>query len=250
MLKLFSSTPVIVRVEDREFRLPKELLCYNSTFFDRAFNGPWSRKDGGGDGEREIRLGFATPDIFELVIQWMYISDVVLPPVSHLALAHDEPAKNHNPADTVMDPTYLGGEGVYFDAAENSAESSRASTPVPAASHAISNYVAFLKLADALGLLGPFDIIINRITTALLTSEEALQGTHIREASELPRGHAVRRMFAQVCVRPYVQATITTAGEGFRFADEVLQIEGFAADLFYELGEEVRRAAADEGQRH
>jgi hypothetical protein len=228
MTKLFSSPLVVVRVEGREFRLPKELLCYNSLFFDRAFNGPWSRKDGE-DGEREIEFSFATRDTFELVIQWMYLSDIVLP-------HPHEPAKDRAAAGTVTDPVYLGGE--------HAAENSSIPPSAPAASHTITTYLAFFKLADALGLLGPFDAILDRITAALQSSEEALQAAHIHEASELPRGHAVRRMFARACLRSYVQETMVALRGEYRFAREVREIEGFAADLFYEFGEAVRSGEA------
>jgi hypothetical protein len=226
----FSSPHVLVLVEGVLFRLPQYLLCYNSSFFDRAFNGPWTQK---GSSERELELKFATARSFELVVQWMYTSNVVLPPQQpHRSGSHQEKAHQ----ETVIDVVYLAGEGVYFDANENSLSSDLKG------SQTITSYLEFLKLADDLDLLGPFDDIIGKIKAILISSELSLLQDHIRSASQLPCGHAIRKLFAQACVRPYIEdINKGPAGSKFRFMAEITEIESFAADLFYEYNEAIRQ---------
>lgn len=210
MFKLFQSTLVWVRVNSRDFRLPKELLCYNSVFFEQAFS---YRKDVP-DEYKRVNLPFATPELFELVIHWMYTSDIVV---------------KAKPAP--MPTTYA--EYLAMEKAR----------PVSAATHAISTYLQFFKLADAIGLLGPFDIIIDRMRAVLKSSEDVLQGVHIHEASLLPRGHAARRRIVRSCTQLYVEQAVDRQGE-FIFMQELLDNEEFVADMMFELGDAYRRKAA------
>jgi hypothetical protein len=237
----FSSPHVLVLVEGVLFRLPKDLLCYNSTFFDRAFNGPWTQR---GSSDHDVELTFATARSFELVIQWMYTSNVVLPlqqlhrPGSHQAEAQPE---------TVIDVVYLAGEGAYFDASENSLSSDNSGIDLEA-SQTITSYLEFLTLADELDLLGSFDNIIEKIEAILISSELSLLQDHVRSASQLPRGHAIRKLFARACVRPYIEdINKGPADSDFRFRAEMTELESFAADLFCEYNEAIRQRELETG---
>jgi hypothetical protein len=74
MDEYFKSPEVIVKVEDKEYELPKRLLCDASSFFDRAFNGNF--KEG---KEQKMELKETTKICFELAIQWMFSGKIILP---------------------------------------------------------------------------------------------------------------------------------------------------------------------------
>jgi hypothetical protein len=67
-----------------------------------------------------------------------------------------------------------------------------------------------------------------------------LSAQHIREAVELPRGHALRKLFAEACVRPYL--TNLKEPTPFRFQAEVDDLEAFASDLHKALDATLKNA--------
>jgi hypothetical protein len=74
MDECFKGPKVIIKVEDKEYELPKKLLCDASSFFDRAFNGNF--KEG---NEQKMELKETTKTCFELAIQWMFSGKIILP---------------------------------------------------------------------------------------------------------------------------------------------------------------------------
>jgi hypothetical protein len=88
-IELFSSCQVTIRVEGRDFRLPKDLLCYT---FDQKLNG-----DDNGSGEKIVCvliLPYGSLETFGLVIQWIFTSNIVLPTLQqHLLRRQSEDAK-------------------------------------------------------------------------------------------------------------------------------------------------------------
>lgn len=71
----FSGTLVTIRVDGRDFRLPKELLCYNSMYFDQKLK---KARPGTGLENVAYDLPYGSLETFELIIQWMYMSDIAL----------------------------------------------------------------------------------------------------------------------------------------------------------------------------
>ncbi len=84
LLPLYSEPYVRIRIEpaSHAYKLPKALLCQQSTFFAAAFNGNFR------EGEEQFIALKEKEDVvstrsFELLVQWMYIGRVIfdeLPP--------------------------------------------------------------------------------------------------------------------------------------------------------------------------
>jgi hypothetical protein len=64
MIDYYKGPEVTITVESKEYKLPKLLVCHNSTLFNAAFNGTfWD--------EQKMTLNTST-GVFELAIKWMY----------------------------------------------------------------------------------------------------------------------------------------------------------------------------------
>jgi hypothetical protein len=74
----------------------------------------------------------------------------------------------------------------------------------------------------------------------VLSHSDALSGGHIREVVELPRGHALRKHFAEACVRPYLKNLKEPTP--FKFQPEVDDLEAFASDLHKALDATLKNA--------
>lgn len=239
----FSSDVVTIRVTGRDFRLPKDLLCYNSTYFNQTLNkSEQSTKLQNG----VIELPNVSLETFELVVQWMYMSDIVLPSywqIQRQAKGEETQKKNgkevSKPRNTSVD---LTGSGL-------------TTTPAELEQHflshmvAITSYIRFFLVAYKIGLLGPFDNVVSKVKSVICSEIRSLINVHIRMAfKELPRGHPVRKLFAQACVRSYMEhIDIRPHRKEFRFRFEMTEIEGFAADLLYAVNETMRKRVAGEG---
>lgn len=101
----------------------------------------------------------------------------------------------------------------------------------PTVEHPLISY----RLADQIGLLGPFANIIDGLKNVLEEDRTSLHPEHIRIAAELPSGHAVRVLFAEACVKPYLHHVSPDADLHdrleFNLQREVDEIDSFAADL-------------------
>ncbi len=71
MTTLFSGPMATITVDSTEFNLPKELLCYNSSFFDRSLNGKFREAT-----EQKVGID-ASIDAFKLVVKWIYTCNIV-----------------------------------------------------------------------------------------------------------------------------------------------------------------------------
>ncbi len=149
-------------------------------------------------GVQTINFGKENPRIFELVIQWIYTGNVVLPPSM-----------------------------IPMDSPENITKHRR---------ELITAYLDFFMLCDKLIIseIGQESIILE-IKSLILLSRDALGPGHIRTAVNLPTGHAVRRLFAQAAAKDFVVSK-RKGQEPFIFAKEVDELPEFAADLLLECG--------------
>jgi hypothetical protein len=101
--------------------------------------------------------------------------------------------------------------------------------------YTITSYVQFFMLAEKMDLLCPFSNIIRRVKSILCQSESHLLPEHIRIAAGLPRGHELRKVFAQACVGLYIaDVKVQPTRDNFRFKAEMNEVESFAADLLHE----------------
>jgi hypothetical protein len=73
MTTLFSGPVATITVKSTDFNLPKELLCYNSSFFDRSLNGNFKEAT-----EQKMKID-ASIGAFKLVVKWIYTRNIVFP---------------------------------------------------------------------------------------------------------------------------------------------------------------------------
>jgi hypothetical protein len=178
--------------------LPKALLCYNSPFFEKAFNGNFKEAK-----EQKMTLTDCSSEIFEFVIQWIFHCQVVLPSIQETEPIFDTQA-------TAKDAGL------------------------------ITKLLAFLKVSDEIQLLGPFNQVIEIMTTILISSRASLQSSHIRTAFEIPSAHPTRGLFAQACVKEYAESFFqksATKTKDFRFKKDLDEYDVFAAALLTEFAE-------------
>jgi hypothetical protein len=74
----------------------------------------------------------------------------------------------------------------------------------------------------------------------VLSHPNVLSAQNIREVVELPRGHALRQLFAEACVRPYLENLKEPTP--FKFQAEVDDLEAFASDLHRALDATLKNA--------
>jgi hypothetical protein len=96
-------------------------------------------------------------------------------------------------------------------------------------------YIDFIRFADYIDLVGPFDSVLQGIRS-LLSSRTALLPEHIQTTVQLPHGHPLRSLIAQACVKSYAWSLQLGGRNGgnkrrFRFQEELDTLEGFASDL-------------------
>jgi len=111
---------VTIHVGGKSYPLSKKLVCYYSTFFDRAFNG--SFKEG---VEQTIKLEETSAETFETIVQYMYTSHVVIPTTPITKVEDGEKEEK-------ISATHITQEK-------------------------ITRLLNFIALADRIDLLGPFD---------------------------------------------------------------------------------------------
>jgi hypothetical protein len=108
------------------------------------------------------------------------------------------------------------------------------------AAETFTQLLAFVRLADRLDLVGPFDSVISSMKSLLVKHRELLMPMHVRDAVELPREHAVRSLFADACVKEYTKA-LRSSKEVFKFHMELKEIDSFASDLLRSFGRSIAR---------
>lgn len=237
-IEYFSGPRVTVRVQGRDFRLPKDLLRYNSSFFEEKL-----REDGAANkpDNTAIVIPQGSPETFEMVVQWMITANVVP--------RHDQ--LDNNPSGEAQEVlgkeenTQRKTEGPAVELTVESPSFNSAKTPRGPCSSNLTSHIQFFKMAHEISLLGPFDVLLRRMRTTLVSSNRLLLPSHIRRAAELPRGHEVRKLIAQACVAPYISDSKVQGSREFRFGVELREVEAFAADLFCEYNLVVRQGSVE-----
>jgi hypothetical protein len=208
---------VTFHVGTETFKLPKGLVCHNSTYFDRAFNGEFI------EGKTQSITVSASVDTFKQVIQWMYTSQVTLP----------SPTPSKKPKIQVTDSSTVEFKDVD--------------------SQQVTDLIQFLVYADEINLLGPFDKIIDTLKSILIRNSACLLPQHIRTAYQLPRHHPLQKLVVQACILDYAYhitrhwpSMHTTPRRVFRFNEEKAELDSFAADLLQEFEEVAKMSFEDE----
>lgn len=96
--------------------------------------------------------------------------------------------------------------------------------------------IEFRELAHFVMLTEALAQPLSNVKFALIQHRKSLTNRHIRHVLKLPQNDELRNMFAQACVKPYIENMHVFVLEKrkrhlFRHS-EMLQVEGFAADLF------------------
>ncbi|KAK2628225.1 hypothetical protein QTJ16_002871 [Diplocarpon rosae] len=248
---LFAGPQVTVVVAEKEFTLPKALLCYSSRFFEAAFKGEYEE-----GGEQRMDLAACSSDTFGLAVQWMYQSQVVVPTRHHAAHAAapaasdagiSSPAQSRQSSENSedVDLRWVEEEKLDLEMYPGFAKNGGAQT--------ISRLLSFLKLADRIELLGPFDSILATIKSTLATFgffaprigyiRTALMPGHIRVAAEMPGSHPIRKLFANACFREFIQdmfSSVQPPPRPFRFDREVKELDSFGTEMLVALREATR----------
>ncbi|CAL3962087.1 unnamed protein product [Diplocarpon coronariae] len=243
---LFAGPQVTVVVAEKEFALPKALLCYSSRFFDAVFKG----EDAEGGGQKTDLPGCSS-DTFGLAVQWMYQSQVVVPTRHHAApaaaaAAHDAgisspaPSRQSSEALDDADLRWFEEEKLDLEMYPGFAKNGGAQT--------ISRLLSFLTLAERIELLGPFDSVFATIKCTLATFgffaprvgyiRTALMPGHIRVAAEMPGSHPVRKLFADACFREFMQdmfSSVQPPARPFRFDRELKELDSFGTEMLVAL---------------
>lgn len=245
-------------------------MCYSSPIFDAAFNDNF--KEG---KEQSLTLTDCSPETFSLVVQWMYQSLIVLPI-----------PKANPPANSTVGNTTDGGpdtskEAGILKAPNEACTQVQAESPQSSiapedlnlrwaqeeklklkfypnfarypAAQTISRLLAFLRVADKIDLIGPFDSVIATMKDVLRDStiagrwgvaRTALMSGHVRLAAEMPLSHPVRKLIADTCFREFVQdlfSPVQPPAKMFRFDRELRELDGFAADMLRKFRQTSKR---------
>lgn len=99
--------------------------------------------------------------------------------------------------------------------------------------------VNFFLFADYINLHGDFTVFGQRVKQILglghVKQTSCLTAEHIRDAERLPKGHALRTLFANSCLEAYTLSVQRTQGgeirKRFKFWEELEDLDGFAADI-------------------
>ncbi|KAK0119127.1 hypothetical protein ONS95_007989 [Cadophora gregata] len=262
---LWNSPPVTIVVHGTEISVPKGLLCYNSSYFNSAFNG--SFKEG---QEQKLDFHDCSADTFQMAVQWIYFSQVNVP-VNQIAAQESAVAGKDNNTQIGTQVTCATTQ-----AKSTTPSLSRQSSVVPTDLDAnlrtwatdenldiqfypdfalnkkaqkVSRLLAFLKLADKIDLIGPFDSVITNIKQVIASSpsRRALLPGHVRLAAELPPTHPIRKLFADACFREFVQDLIlqTSPTKNFRFDKELNELDSFSSDLLRSYRQSERKRGAN-----
>ncbi|KAI9053538.1 hypothetical protein LZ554_002493 [Drepanopeziza brunnea f. sp. 'monogermtubi'] len=253
-IQLFQGPQVTIVIAERDFKLPKALACYSSPYFNAAFNGNFKEGE-----EQKLTLTDCSPETFSLVVQWMYQSHIVVPTAHHRqvkpaignapngsgSVANNEaaiksPAESRQSSVASEDTTdmrWAEEEKLEMEFYPNFARNHAAQT--------VSRLLAFLKLADRIDLLGPFDSVIATLREILTHSgigsrwgwaRTALLPGHVRLAAALPASNPIRGLLADACYREFVldlfgHVQQQAPARPFRFFREVRDLDCFGADL-------------------
>jgi len=197
MLDLFDGPKVLLIVGAKKYKLPKRLACRSSTFLSSAFNGPFK------EGEtQELMLKDTTADAFELVIQWIYTGNLVLP-----AIVQTDTDAISRILDFLNAADFLDLDG----------------NPYPAVVEELK--ARLIKSREALN-------------SAHIIKAMALPSEHTTRKVIMQA--CIGLYFISLGASWTYERHYTTSMFPFKFDKELTQVDGFAADLF-RLCDEVRR---------
>jgi hypothetical protein len=193
--------------EEKPHIQPKNLLCYYSSFFNDAFTSEFREAT-----EGIIRLPEHSDMTFKMTVQWVDCEFTFRPDTDYLRWLYFGTINIDNLKRTKGDKLNL--------------------------------YIDFIRFADFINLVGPFDSVLQGIRS-LLSSRTALLPEHIQTAVQLPYGHPLRSLIAQACVKSYAWSLQLGGRNGgnkrrFRFQEELDTLEGFASDLVRAFSSSIR----------
>ncbi|KAH7364293.1 hypothetical protein BKA65DRAFT_134167 [Rhexocercosporidium sp. MPI-PUGE-AT-0058] len=249
---LYNGPMIAIQVREKEFMLSEPLLCHFTSFFDEYLKSPTKEGE-----QRKLVFDECSSETFQLVFQWIYFSHINVP-TRHIAV-QDAPVScsQNNNSETDLKVKLTTPE-VHATTPASSRQSSAVPTDIDEAfatwsreenidtqlfrgietnekAQSILHILAFLKLADKIKLLSPFDSVVAEVKTILLSTRAALLPGHIRLAAVFPPGHPVRNLIADACVREFTvdmfPRLAQTKVTPFRFSKELDELDGFAADL-------------------
>ncbi|KAG4425776.1 hypothetical protein IFR04_000983 [Cadophora malorum] len=249
---LWQSPAVSIMVHGTEIIVPKDLLCYNSSYFNSAFNGRFKEGE-----EQKLHFHDCSADTFQMAVQWIYFSQIKVPTCQ--VSVQEAPATAKLNMSQNGTQTSCTAKQAKPTTPSQSRQSSVASNEIDTNLRAwamdenldiqfypdfaandkaqtVSRLLAFLKLADKIDLIGPFDSVIASIKQVISSSpgRRALMPGHIRLAAELSPTHPIRKLFADACFREFVQDLIpgtNVQGKPFRFDKELSEFDSFSSDL-------------------
>jgi hypothetical protein len=73
MIEYYKGPEVTIFVENKRYKLPKLLVCHNSTFFNTGFNSKFK------EGEEQKMTLETSIGAFEIAIKWMYTGNLGFP---------------------------------------------------------------------------------------------------------------------------------------------------------------------------
>ncbi|KAL2064768.1 hypothetical protein VTL71DRAFT_3907 [Oculimacula yallundae] len=251
-LKLFRSPEVTILVGPEEvlFNLPKDFLCLNSKFFDRALNGKF--KEG---VERVIRLPEDTVMAFQMMLQWIYTGNIKLATDMSSSLARAETTGFYLEFFKLADKIDLLGsthpivekfrkhlqsiatpncwfppspsdcdDACRLHAGQTDSWSScctcRSGCNNQIQGHDVHCRVVYYGCSSK-------ETHIDPLRCGIIDPE------HIHTAFELSSGHGARKVIAQACVTSYLLSG--SLDFEFRFAAELTTVDGFCRAILDEV---------------
>lgn len=235
---MFGAPHVSVLVGDREFKLPKGLICYHSRYFDAAFHGGFKEA-----AEQKLIISDYSTDTFALLVQWIFNRNVVLPDADLLSKAKDELAATG--IEIALKLRYTAGQRE-----PRLKKTKIQQNIIKFHQERIPKLIDFLRLADEVDLLGPFSKIMHDIEKTYRANYCTLNPAHIRSVAKFPRKHPLRKVIAQACVGDYITSTLGAAVHDksleFGFLEELDEVEEFASDLMKKFQNVMATRSQDE----
>lgn len=252
---------MVVTVGEKDFTLSKELLRYNSTYFGLVLKS--ESKEGEEQKLINVTLPDCSPETFELAVQWMYQGQINVPTrqpnanciancnvtgdANDVGINTPTDSRQSSVVSEDVEMKWVDEEKLDLEFYPGLATNGKAQT--------VSRLLAFFKLAEKIGLLGPFDAPIATIRNTLIRSSTssrasgmmcrtALLPGHIRLAAELPTGHQLRQLIADACFREFVQDMYSTThppSKPFRFDKELKELDGFSSDMLRSFRQSSRK---------
>ncbi|KAH7364290.1 hypothetical protein BKA65DRAFT_134120 [Rhexocercosporidium sp. MPI-PUGE-AT-0058] len=241
-LKLFESQRVAVLVSPKEvlFSIPKDLLCANSTFFDRAFNGKFKESV-----ELTMHLPEDTVLAFQMLLQWVYTGNIIIDTnggaTEKIGIYLDffklaDKIDLLGPLDLITGnfKQHLCHTRLLLERQSNCGQECatngnqadaicscrRDSSWIATGRHAITCDIVQANCVSK-------EAHIDLLRDGVITSE------HIQSAFELLPDHVARQTLVRACVAPYIMSC--TMSYKFKFSKELETVEDYCQSLLKEV---------------